>query len=417
MTAAVMWIASPGPPQSAVLRLLVLSPLLPHPAASHGGAVYLGSLLQGLVRRARVALVSFLKPSERRWGSAPPAGLERWDSVDLPQRHDLPVGRMLAHKLRMAWRWSHGRPLLAAKHWDPRMTALIERVVAEHAPDAVLVEFAVMAQYLPFVSGRPTVLTDHESGDALPGQVGPLGFGRRRDRRLWLRYVKRYYPRATLLQALNQTDAERLATLTSRPVEVRPPIVPVPAVPCDPAQAPPRALFLGDFSHHPNPEAAARIATAIWPLVRQLEPAAELVLAGPRMDAATQALAARPGVRVLGYVPELDPLLRDARLLLAPLFSGGGSRIKVLTALAHGVPVVSNALGLRGIEAPADAVRRAETPAALAEAAAGFLRTPAAAGAAGACGRAWAAAEMDPARLADRQLARIEALLADPRRR
>jgi glycosyltransferase involved in cell wall biosynthesis len=199
--------------------------------------------------------------------------------------------------------------------------------------------------------------------------------------------------------------------LLDRPVEVRPPNVPIPRRAADPGSAPPRALFLGDYSHHPNPEAAAFLARRVWPLVLAREPRAELWLAGPRAEADVKALANLPGVRVLGYAEDLEALLRQVRLMLVPLFSGGGSRIKVLTALAHGLPVVSNELGLRGVDAPRDAVQQHETAETIAAATLRLLGEPGCARQLGAAARRWIQDALDPERLALRQLERVRCLL------
>jgi glycosyltransferase involved in cell wall biosynthesis len=236
--------------------------------------------------------------------------------------------------------------------------------------------------------------------------------GRARDRRLWVRYVHRHYPRATVLQALNTEDAARLQEMLQRPVDVRPLVVPLPDASADPGAAPPRALFFGDYAHHPNPEAAQRLAREVWPRVREQVADAELVLAGPRADAGITELAALPGVRWLGYVEDLAGLLGTVRLVLAPLFSGSGSRMKILTALAHGLPVVSNALGLRGVDARSPAVERAESTERLTAAAAALLRDPGAARIAGTAARRWAEQHVSPDALARAQIDKLAGLRA-----
>lgn len=395
------------------MRILVVSPSLPHLDASHGGGVYLATLVDALATLAEVSLACFVKPSESRWGCVPPAGLARFVSVPLPQPIDLSSAQRWRHKLRMLSAWGISRrPLLAAKHWSSAMRRTLATIDHDVAPDVVLVEFAVMAQYLPLFANRVTVMTDHESGEPLPGEIGPWGLGRNRDRRLWQRYVRHHYRRATAVQALNADDAQRLQRVLGRPVGIRPLVVPMPTDIARPAMPKARALFLGDYAHHPNPQAAVRVAHEIWPRVRARVPDAELVLAGPRAPAAVTALAALPGVRVVGYVEDLAQLFGSVRVLLAPLFSGSGSRMKVLTALAHGVPVVSNALGRRGIDAPADVLTGGESPDALAEATIARLTDAAGAANAGVRARRWAEANISAAALARAQLTFFEQLLS-----
>jgi len=395
------------------LRILFVTPFVPDPGGSHGGAVYLGTYLQELAHHAEVALVSLVSAGDRAALSSLPAGLASVDAVPHTPLRDLGSLKRCLHKLSMARAWgAGGLPLLAAKHRSAALASRLQETVRQFSPDVALVEMAVMAQYLRLLDGIPTVLTDHEHGAALPAAIGPRGLGQTRDRRLWMRYVLQNYVRASLVQALNTDDAERLSSLLERPVEIRPPIVPVPADAAAPAEAPERVLFLGNYLHAPNIEAAIKLVEEVWPRVRERRPDAEFWLAGGHAPAAVRKLADRPGVRVIGEIEDLDGLLGTVRLLLAPLYSGGGTRMKVLTSLAHGLPVVSNRLGLRGVDAPPIAARLGESPGELADAVVGLLNDSAAAAEAGAAGRSWAKEQLSPQRLVTAQLERFAALTA-----
>lgn len=291
------------------------------------------------------------------------------------------------------------------------MPALLRRACAEFLPDAALVEMAPMAQYLRCLTGVPTIFTDHEAGAPEQPVTGLGATADRRDRGLWQRYVAAEYPRATRLQAVTEEDAEAIQRQIRRPVARRQPALAVPRqrVRCE--QAPPRALFLGDYRHHPNPEAATHLVQQVLPRLRAGEPTAELWLAGPNHDRIA-GLASVPGVRVTGFVADLGELFAQVRLLLAPLYSGGGFRMKCLTALAHGLPVVTNGLGGRGVDAPASARLLAETPADLAAAALRLLRSPMATAAAADAAHAWALATLDADAVAATQIDALTALVA-----
>ena len=385
------------------MQLLVVTPSPPHPQAPHGGAVYVGAMLESLRQMARIRLVSFAGPGERDLVEDLGQRFEQVESIRLRQG----PARRLRHQARLLWRWAGGRPLVAAKHWSPAMAKLLHKTVREKPPDAVLVEFAVMAQYLPYLGDCPIVLTDHESGGPIPADVGPGPWGRRREANLWRRYLHHYYPRATILQALTEQDSAQLQESLGRPVLVRPPAVPMPVNAAEPGLAPPRILFFGDYRHHPNPEAAQTLAHRALPLLRAQLPETELWLAGPNAPPAVEELGALPGVRVLGFVEDLGELLAQGRLLMAPLFSGAGTRIKVLTALAHGLPVVANALGLRGVGAKAPAVQRREGLLELVDAALELLRSPQLAQQAGAAARRWAEQNLSAEAVARLQLQRV----------
>ena len=390
-----------------LLRILVGTPFVPDRNGRHGGSVYLGTYIEALARHAEVAVLSLQSDSDPAPGRHLCQALARFETVPHRQLRDLAGAARMAHRARMLQHWGLQRlPLLVAKHRSKAFARRLRALVADIQPDVVLLEQAVMAQYIPELRGTPTVFADHERGDPVPARVGFGGAGAARDAALWARYVRRCYPMATLVQALNTEDARHLSSLLGITVEVRPLIVPLPDETVDPGRAPARALFLGNYLHSPNTVAAIRLATDVWPLVRQRLPQAELWLAGLHPTAEVQALAGA-GIRVVGAVDDLAAAFAQARTLLAPVFSGSGVRIKLLTAMAHGLPVVSNDLGLRGVDALPPAVQRAESNADLATAVLHHLENAAAAGAAGKSARQWAEQNLSPERVAIAQLARL----------
>src|SRR5262249_2933697 len=223
-------------------------------------------------------------------------------------------------------------------------------------------------------------------------------------------YIRRFYARARLLQAVTEEDAASLRQALAREVALRPAIVEVPPTPVAPDRTPPRALFLGDYSHAPNPEAATVLVPDVLPRLRAAMPDAELWLAGPNQER-LNGVRSTPGVRVVGFAPDLAGLFGEVRLMLAPLYSGGGFRMKSITALAHGLPVVTNALGARGCDAPAPARTVADDLGALVDAAVRLLREPALAGTAGRAAHAWAREHLSPDAVAGAGVARVDPLL------
>jgi GT2 family glycosyltransferase/glycosyltransferase involved in cell wall biosynthesis len=108
-------------------------------------------------------------------------------------------------------------------------------------------------------------------------------------------------------------------------------------------------LFVGGFRHPPNVDAAVWMATEILPRVRERLPDLELHVAGAEAPAPVLALAQLPGVRVLGHVPDLAPLLDACIAGVAPLRYGAGIKGKVNQGLAQGLPMVATPCAVEGM--------------------------------------------------------------------
>ncbi|MGI4896866.1 MAG: polysaccharide pyruvyl transferase family protein, partial [Janthinobacterium lividum] len=151
---------------------------------------------------------------------------------------------------------------------------------------------------------------------------------------------------ADLVSVVSAKDVERLPVRPRRLVtalngwEPRPVLAPAD----DPV-----AVFIGVLGWQPNADAAQWLAQQVWPHVRAAMPAARASLVGRNPSPATLALAGN-GLTVTGTVPDVQPYLAQARVALAPLRAGGGTRLKILEALAAGRPVVATSVGADGLE-------------------------------------------------------------------
>ncbi|KAA8387252.1 glycosyltransferase [Acetobacter sp. DmW_136] len=112
-------------------------------------------------------------------------------------------------------------------------------------------------------------------------------------------------------------------------------------------------LFLGNFSHAPNTDAAIWLAEEIMPLVWRQRPDIHCTIAGADMPESVRLLAA-PGVEVIGPVPDCGVLFDKVSLSIAPLRSEAGVKGKVLDSMAAGVPCVMTPIAAEGMELPGD---------------------------------------------------------------
>ena len=108
-------------------------------------------------------------------------------------------------------------------------------------------------------------------------------------------------------------------------------------------------LFVGGFQHLPNVDAAHWLAAEIFPRIRAALPDIELHLIGSRMPESIIQLQDSPGIVVHGFVEDLEPHLRSARISLAPLRYGAGVKGKVNQAMSYGLPVVATPCASEGM--------------------------------------------------------------------
>lgn len=142
------------------------------------------------------------------------------------------------------------------------------------------------------------------------------------------------------------------------------------------APVPDTILFSGLMSYFPNQQAIRWFLREVFPTVLRGRPAARLVVAGADPPRWLRALAG-PNVEVTGWVPDIRPFVAGAAVVIAPLLIGGGTRVKILEALAMARPMVSTSLGAEGLHlAHGASALLADDAAGFADAILAILREP-----------------------------------------
>jgi glycosyltransferase involved in cell wall biosynthesis len=111
-----------------------------------------------------------------------------------------------------------------------------------------------------------------------------------------------------------------------------------------------RIVFVGLLNNQANMKAVIWFTRNIWPAVRRRFPQWKLTLVGTDPAPSVFALAREPNVEVTGTVPDVAPYYEQAIAAVVPLLSGSGTRLKILEAMAAGVPVVSTPIGAEGLD-------------------------------------------------------------------
>jgi polysaccharide biosynthesis protein PslH len=341
------------------MRILLLVPMVPRSDGPGAIPMLLDAQLQGLSARHEVTLVSTVG-DDRGDAEGAERLLEAGIDAHFVDRRQ-PAGAVARNqrRARLAYAWT-SRPWPWRTVWfaPPALQETISRLGRDRRFDVIAIEDSAMSVFeLP--AGVPTVLTEHEAyrADAPDWRQGGL---RERPQRLvkwtnWRRFdafQRRAWERFDLVQVFSRGDAEevaREAPAVAPRVRTNPfGIVLPPAL--DPGrQEDGTALFVGNFTHPPNRDAALWLAAEIMPALRELRPGARLSLVGNEPPAEVLALAG-PDVEVVPDAPSIEPYLESAAVVLAPVRTGGGMRMKVLEGMAREKAVITTSRGTEGFD-------------------------------------------------------------------
>jgi glycosyltransferase involved in cell wall biosynthesis len=109
-------------------------------------------------------------------------------------------------------------------------------------------------------------------------------------------------------------------------------------------------VYSGSLTYFPNYDAALRLCKRVLPKIHQWCSDVRVVITGRTDGVDTQSLKGIPGVCLTGYVEDVRPIVASASVLVVPLRYGGGTKLKVLEAMALGTPVVSTSVGAEGLD-------------------------------------------------------------------
>jgi len=340
------------------MRMLMLTPQLPYPP-QQGTSLRNYHLLRYLAARHRVSLLSFAGPETL------PEHVAHLQGFCHAVRTVATPTRSLARRL---WTLaSSSRPDMAWRLYSPEYARALADWLAAEPFDILQVEGIEMAPYLwglqppqPFV-----VFDDHNAEHVLQKRAFLTDL---RHLRRWpaaayslvqwrrlRRFERAVCRRCDGLVAVSQADAEALAALDPR---LRPLVVPNgvdleayrPDFPPQPGLAHPSLAFTGKMDFRPNIDAVLWFARQVLPRLWQEVPEAHLYVVGQSPSPRLDPLRAEPRITITGRVDDVRPYIAAADLYVVPLRVGGGTRLKVLEAMAMGKALVSTSLGVEGLE-------------------------------------------------------------------
>jgi sugar transferase (PEP-CTERM/EpsH1 system associated) len=344
-------------------RILFLTPQLPYPP-QQGTAIRNLNLIAQVARQHEVHLLSFRAADRQVSDLGPLPGLcDSLDTVSMPSRGKL---RRLWTTLASPDPDMHHR--LSSILFEQKLESVLDAV----RPDVVEVEGLEMAQYglraKPLApDDAPLLVYDAHNAEYLLQQR--IFESDSRQPRRWLgafysliqwqklrRYEAAVCRRAERVVACSRADADALTRLVPALEAI---IVPngVDTQYYQPGIVPPARLgaealvFTGKMDFRPNVDAVLWFCSKVLPAIREASPGAHFYIVGRDPHPRLAPLADMPGVTVTGFVDDPRPYIAAAAVYVVPLLTGGGTRLKVLEAMAMGRALLSTTLGCEGIHA------------------------------------------------------------------
>jgi sugar transferase (PEP-CTERM/EpsH1 system associated) len=336
------------------MRILIVSPFIPLPA-TEGGRIRVLNLLRHLSPKCEITLLA-----PRTFNSTPHhERLVRDIGVDLivteTQPH-LSIGLISS--------MARGYPVPLAKYNLPDFSAALCGLVEGERFDVVQFEMLHAGQYLPHLRRSshnrhvPTVLVQHNLDSLVWMRLHrvtsspPRKLGALIQAMAFRRLEGILCPMFDLCICMSERDARRLREIApAARAEIVPNGVDLDFFrPMKGEVKRSRVIYVGSMDWYPNEDAAVYFCQRIWPIVKARIPDAEFYIVGQYPGPEVRALSSIDGVYVTGLVDDVRPYMASSSVFVVPLRIGGGTRLKILEALAMEKAVVSTSIGCEGLE-------------------------------------------------------------------
>ena len=335
------------------MKILMLTPYLPYPPSS-GGQVRTYNLLKYLSRNNQITLISLYKFSQEKKYLKP---LKKFcQEIYLCQRPEKPwqlkniFGAIFSNK-----------PFLIVRNYSTEAYSVLQKLLSTQTYDVIHAETFYIMPHLPQTQ-IPTVLVEQTIEykvyqhfvRSLPFFVRPFFY---LDIMKLIRWERYFWRKANLVATVSEADRAEIKKLEP---QINPAIIPNGAGEemltlklMNKDLSNPKLLFLGNFFWLQNVEAAIYLINRIYPALQKKIPRFKLLIAGQNAKNKLGVIKQKD-LEIIDVktddIETVKKMYQQATLFVSPIYGPGGTRLKILAAMASGLPIVSSATGIAGLD-------------------------------------------------------------------
>lgn len=335
--------------------ILVISELFPYPPDS-GGKIKSINTIQTLSKRFNITLVCFAeKPPARSSIAYLLKFVDHVEIILLPELNTAPQ-RNLPQLFK---NYLKGIPYLVYQFSSKAAEEKIKSIIDSLKPDVIHIDHLNMSQYLPKIKSQIWILEEHNIEHKL-AWLRFKNYPKYNKTRIFFLfesiliflYEKRMIRMFDHIFAISKYDRDIiLKAFAVKSVSTQQLVYPSKSKSLPKKKSAQKILFIGDLTWFPNTMAINWFLSKVLPKIKQHIPKIQCILVGKVTREFKYLYKDVSGIHFEGFKKNLSPYFNSATIFVLPFHTGGGVRIKTLTAWAFHIPIVSTALGMQGIDA------------------------------------------------------------------